>query len=162
MNKGLVLKIALGLIVVAIPVSMLLNSKSQDKSMEEVPQISQEDNEILDDLYSDTFNGNNDLDYNDEYLDESLEVIEDFEDYELDSNAEENKNNEISGETKSVTGEFQGFADGNFIEVKIGNEYSVFRVSNDVKSKIESKKIGDVISFTYVASAGQQVITSVN
>lgn len=162
MNKGLVLKIALGLIVVAIPVSMLLNSKSQDKSMEEVPQISQEDNEILDDLYSDTFDENNDLDYSDEYSDEALEVIEDFEDYELDSNVEENKNNEISGETKSVTGEFQGFADGNFIEVKIGNEYSVFRVSNDVKSKIESKKIGDTISFTYVASAGQQVITSVN
>lgn len=162
MNKGLVLKIALGLIVVAIPVSMLLNSKNQDKSMEEVPQITQEDNETLDDLYNDTFDEDYELDYNDEYSDEELEAAEDVENYEPNSSAEENKNNEISGETKSVTGEFQGFADGNFIEIKIGDEYSVFRVSSDVTSKLESKKIGDVISFTYVASAGQQVITSIN
>ena len=164
MNKDLIFKIALGLIVVAIPVSMLLNSKGEDKTMDEMSQVVQEDTEILDDLYSDTFEGSDSEDSSEDLTDEYTET-EDIEEVITEStteDTEDNKDDEVSENAKTVTGEFQGFADGNFIEVKIGNEYSVFKVSSSVKSKIESKNVGDSITFTYTASAGQQVITSVN
>ena len=52
--------------------------------------------------------------------------------------------------------------DGNFIEVKVGDTYNVFKVTDAIKSKLQSKNMGDKITFTYVSSAGQNLITSIN
>ena len=164
MNKGLILKIAIGLIVISVPASMLLNSKTEKENSIEISQGVQEDSEVLDNLYGDTFEGSDDS----ENVDESLysdDEVEDIEEITSDSTSEEvndDKNDEVSQNSKTVTGIYQGFADGNFIEVKIGDEYGVFKVPNDMKSKVEAKDLGDSLTFTYVSSAGQQVITSVN
>lgn len=153
----------MGLIVVSIPLIMFGCGKKEKVDVEEVPQVNQEEVEVLDDLYEDTFNEST----------ESTDVVEDIKVEkddksdaleELNEEAEkfeEEKKEQASKNEKSATGQFQGFADGNFIEMKIGNSYSVFKVSGDVKSKLNSKKVGDTISFTYVASAGQQLITAI-
>lgn len=166
MNKSLVFKIAIGLVVVSVPFMISMNKKENIK-VEETPQIemSQEDNDdVYDNLYDDTFNegssDTHDVTEEEKQVDETEEALDDL-NKEAEEVIQENEKEEQAN-SKTSTGSFQGFADGNFIEVKIGDNYSVFKVSGNVKSKLENKNIGDSITFTYVTSAGQQLITSIN
>lgn len=171
MNKSLVTKIALGLVIVAIPAFMFFNSKN--KGAEQPPEISQEENQdASENLHGNTFEDTNNEEISQEENQEQNEgvdtgIIDDSVNNEENNQKpqdkpEEDKKEDSTTESKTVTAVFQGFADGNFIEMKIGDTYGVFKVSGDVKSKIESKNIGDTVTFTYVASGGQQIITSVN
>ena len=165
MNKSLVTKIALGLVIVAIPAFMFFSSK--DKGVEQPPEISQEESQdASEDLYEDTFE-NSDNEELEESEDVNTDIIDDSianeeNNQKPEEKPEEDKKEDSATESKTETAVFQGFADGSFIEMKIGDTYGVFKVSGDVKSKMESKNIGDTVTFTYVASGGQQIITSVN
>lgn len=152
------------LAVVTIGASLLIFKPSQESDIESEIEV-EESLDIAENLYEDTFSN--------EYT-ESEENVEDYEESTIgenitDENTQENKNTqednvedkEVNSTVKTSSGIFQGFADGNFIEVKIGGSYQVFKLSSDVKSKVQSKQIGDVISFTYISSGGQQLITSV-
>src|SRR5699024_9990718 len=102
---------------------------------------------------------------NDEYINTDIidETISDVENTtSSESIPENNKEENVNTESKTVTGIYQGFADDNFVEIKIGDYYGVFKASGEIKSKISSKNIGDSITLTYVASGAQQIITSVN
>lgn len=171
-------KIIAGLIVVISAAGIIkVISKNEEPVQEEVVQV--EESDATDNLYNDTF----EEDFIDEDKDEDEYDIEIEDESDVDENeflnedntsitnpADEDTKDESKEETssqeessqKTVTGEFQGFADSSVIEVKIGNNYDAFKVSGDVKTKLESKNVGQTITFTYIASAGQKVITSIN
>lgn len=166
MNKSLITKIALGLIVVAVPVFIFFSSKGEN--VESQPGINQEEiQDVSENLYEDTFEENDEelAIENDEYINTDIidETISDVENTtSSESIPENNKEENVNTESKTVTGIYQGFADDNFVEIKIGDSYGVFKASGEIKSKISSKNIGDSITLTYVASGAQQIITSVN
>ena len=165
MNKSLITKIALGLIVVAVPAFIFFSSKERDTELQ--PEINQEEiQDVSENLYEDTFEENDEeLDIEkDEYMNTDIidETISDIESSNVESAPENIKEENANTESKTVTGIYQGFADDNFVEIKIGDSYGVFKASGEIKSKISSKNIGDSITLTYIASGGQQIITSVN
>ena len=129
------------------------------------------DNEVVDateNLYGDTFSNedNDELKDNQESeeptIGENIVHEEDKNNKKEEINKDTSSNDKNASYTETSSGTFQGFADGNFIEVKVGDSYQVFKLSSDVKSKAQSKQVGDTIYFTYTASGGQQVITALN
>lgn len=71
------------------------------------------------------------------------------------------QNSSSTSNSSAKTGSFEGFADDNFVEVKIGNDYATYRVSTEAKNVLSGKNIGDSISFEITTSNGQSIITSV-
>lgn len=157
-------KIIAGLVVVIAAAGVVkVTSANKEPVQEEIIKV--EENDASDHLYENTFEDDvNAEEYSDEKEETDIEEETDTvaEEYKEGEQKEEGNSSSTESASKTITGEFQGFADGSVIEVKIGNTYDVFRVSDEMKSKLESKKIGQTITFTYVASAGQQVITSIN
>lgn len=168
-------KVLIGLVVVvtaAGAIKLVSKDKNDTVKQEEIVQV--ESSDVSDHLYEDTFNDasadekeeetvkKDDLD---SIIESDLEKNEPQKEEEKNKpQKEEEKNTSSKPEetNNSTTGEFQGFADGNFIEVKVGDTYNVFKVTDAIKSKLQSKNMGDKITFTYVSSAGQNLITSIN
>lgn len=160
-------KIIAGLVVVVAAVGVIkVVSKEESPISQEVIEVDATD--VSDNLYQDTFSDTDSKDEEAEKVDEKdeEEKLKEEQKQELDklveSDLKEYEKEQESNQTKSASGQFEGFADGSFIEVKLGNTYDVFKVTDAVKSKLQSKSIGQNISFTYVSSAGQKVITSIN
>ena len=91
------------------------------------------------------------------------DIVEESVEDEYTSEKVESENNKENETSKVVekTGVFQGFADSNFIEVKLGNEYVTYQVSSEVKDALSKKNIEDSITFTISNVNGRYVITSV-
>lgn len=187
MNRQLLSKIGIGLIVVAsIGLVGCSGNKDKDLSQNENQTTIEEDFEdtVIDDGYDDV----EDEDLNDEFKekvestnstnkkdeatsndkkDDNTNKTEDKKDDNKEDNKEDsNKKEEESSKPDDSTSNkkdaiFQGFADSNFIEVKIGNQYSTYKVSAEAKKVLDGKNIGDSISFEYKDENGQSVITSV-
>jgi hypothetical protein len=145
MNKNLISKIALGLLVISLP--MLTTGCKKDKLEDSLESdlLLEEENDLIEDLFDSTFES--------EEIDDS--ETEDFtaveEDYtEEDSSINNTQTNETSASAKTVTGEFYGFADTSSVEVKINGEYRVLKVAGSVIDILEEKSIGESITFSYV------------
>lgn len=159
-------KVLIGLVVVvtaAGAIKLVSKDKNDTVKQEEIVQV--ESSDVSDHLYEDTFNDASADEKEEETvkkddLDSTIES--DLEKNEPQKEEEKNTSSKPEETNNSTTGEFQGFADGNFIEVKVGDTYNVFKVTDAIKSKLQSKNIGDKITFTYVSSAGQNLITSIN
>lgn len=159
-------KVLIGLVVVvtaAGAIKLVSKDKNDTVKQEEIVQV--ESSDVSDHLYEDTFNDASADEKEEETvkkddLDSTIES--DLEKNEPQKEEEKNTSSKPEETNNSTTGEFQGFADGNFIEVKVGDTYNVFKVTDAVKSKLQSKNMGDKITFTYVSSAGQNLITSIN
>ena len=80
---------------------------------------------------------------------------------EVESKPQEENKVEEKPSTTQKTGSFQGFADSNFIEVKIGDDYATYMVSSDAKKALSNKDIDSNITFTLSEVNGQKIITSV-
>lgn len=91
------------------------------------------------------------------------DIVEESVEDEYTSEKVESENNKENETSKVVekTGVFQGFADSNFIEVKLGNEYVTYQVSSEVKDALSKKNIEDSITFTISNVNGRYIITSV-
>lgn len=91
------------------------------------------------------------------------DIVEESVEDEYTSEKVESENNKENETSKVVekTGVFQGFADSNFIEVKLGNEYVTYQVSSEAKDTLSKKNIEDSITFTISNVNGRHVITSV-
>lgn len=159
-------KVLIGLVVVvtaAGAIKLVSKDKNDTVKQEEIVQV--ESSDVSDHLYEDTFNDASADEKEEETVkkDDLDSIIEsDLEKNEPQKEEEKNTSSKPEETNNSTTGEFQGFADGNFIEVKVGDTYNVFKVTDAVKSKLQSKNMGDKITFTYVSSAGQNLITSIN
>lgn len=159
-------KVLIGLVVVvtaAGAIKLVSKDKNDTVKQEEIVQV--ESSDVSDHLYEDTFNDASADEKEEETvkkddLDSTIES--DLEKNEPQKEEEKNTSSKPEETNNSTTGEFQGFADGNFIEVKVGDTYNVFKVTDAIKSKLQSKNMGDKITFTYVSSAGQNLITSIN
>ena len=159
-------KVLIGLVVVvtvAGAIKLVSKDKNDTVKQEEIVQV--ESSDVSDHLYEDTFNDASADEKEEETVkkDDLDSIIEsDLEKNEPQKEEEKNTSSKPEETNNSTTGEFQGFADGNFIEVKVGDTYNVFKVTDAIKSKLQSKNMGDKITFTYVSSAGQNLITSIN
>ena len=159
-------KVLIGLVVVvtaAGAIKLVSKDKNDTVKQEEIVQV--ESSDVSDHLYEDTFNDASADEKEEETVkkDDLDSIIEsDLEKNEPQKEEEKNTSSKPEETNNSTTGEFQGFADGNFIEVKVGDTYNVFKVTDAVKSKLQSKNMGDKITFTYVSSAGQNLITYIN
>ena len=159
-------KVLIGLVVVvtaAGAIKLVSKDKNDTVKQEEIVQV--ESSDVSDHLYEDTFNDASADEKEEETVkkDDLDSIIEsDLEKNEPQKEEEKNTSSKPEETNNSTTGEFQGFADGNFIEVKVGETYNVFKVTDAIKSKLQSKNMGDKITFTYVSSAGQNLITSIN
>lgn len=76
------------------------------------------------------------------------------------TNNSNSNNNESQVTVTEKTGIFQGFADDNFVEIKVGNEYSTYRVSTDAKNSLSNKNLGDSVTFEFTKQNGQLFIVS--
>lgn len=190
MNRQFLSKIGIGLVVVAsIGLVGCSGNKDKDLVQDENQTAIEEDFEdtYIDDGYDDV----EDEDLNDEFKekvessnsnnkkDESTSSNkkddsanktennkdENKEDEKNKEDEEDNKDTESSKPDNSTSNKkdavFQGFADSNFIEVKIGNQYSTYKVSPEAKKVLDGKNIGDSISFEYKEENGQSVIIAV-
>ena len=159
-------KVLIGLVVVvtaAGAIKLVSKDKNDTVKQEEIVQV--ESSDVSDHLYEDTFNDASADEKEEETVkkDDLDSIIEsDLEKNEPQKEEEKNTSSKPEETNNSTTGEFQGFADGNFIEVKVGDTYNVFKVTDAIKSQLQSKNMGDKITFTYVSSAGQNLITSIN
>lgn len=184
MNKKFLMKTGIALVVIAsLGFGAVGCNKSDNKSdttiESEVPEDELE-NTYLDDNYempedvdlneefenrveSDKNNQSNNSD--DSYKDNSSNTSNNPENTnEEKEDKNDGDNNESSSNQTNVskkTGVFQGFADDNFVEMKIGNEYATYRVSSEAKSMLSNKNLGDSVTFEFTKENGQLLITSV-
>lgn len=156
-------KIIAGLAVVVVAAGVIKVVSTNNKPVEQEEIVQVETGDVSDHLYEDTFTGEDDIydEIDDSEIDVEMDVNNNLDDTSsniADSNKEESSNSEQS---KTVSGEFQGFADSSFVEIKVGDNYDMYRVTDGIKSKLSSKTVGQTITFTYIESAGQNVITDV-
>lgn len=163
-------KIIAGLVVIVAAAGIIkVVSINNEKPVEQEEIVQSEKEDVTDYLYEDTLaeentNENDNENDNDNKIEEGIqnETQVDVENDTEDSNKTSSNQVDSNKEGNSTSGEYQGFADDNFVEIKVGDAYGVYKVSGDIKTKLNSKNIGQTINFTYIESAGQRVITSIN
>jgi hypothetical protein len=167
MNKTLISKIALGLLIISLPTFATGCGKKDDDSANMLDSII-EDYDATDDLFDDTF-GEDEIISSSTNTDDSEEdevsVISSStkDESEKEESEKETSSSEVTGDSKTVTGEFCGFADDSSVEVKINGNYRVLKVEGSIKDILDTKNIGDTITFSYVdnGSSYSGQITSV-
>lgn len=172
MIKNIFKKIGIPLIVVVCAGTIFLKYKSENTNNDVQTNIqTQQENELENTYIDDGYNSPNkeDLEYDKEdenYIEEieskddestKVPVVKD----EVESKPQEENKVEEKPSVTQKTGSFQGFADSNFIEVKIGDDYATYMVSPDAKKNLANKAIDSNITFTLSEVNGQKVITSV-
>lgn len=159
-------KIIAGLVVIVAAAGIIkVVSMNNEKPVEQEEIVQAEKEDVTDYLYEDTLaEENTNENDNDNKIEEGIqnETQVDVENDTEDSNKTSSNQVDSNKEGNSTSGEYQGFADDNFVEIKVGDTYGVYKVSGDIKTKLNSKNIGQTINFTYIESAGQRVITSIN
>lgn len=180
MNKKILKQIGVAFIIIASGCFLVTKYGSSSKD------IVQED--VITDDFEDTYVDDNyempeDVDLNEEFEDRVESEKENQSNYSSETNNNSNNTSSYQGKNNNEdtpmsnnnsqntnskndsvsqkTGVFQGFADDSFVEIKIGNEYSTYKVSSNVKSILSNKNIGDSVTFEYINENGQIVITSV-
>ena len=181
MNKKFLAKTGLALIVIASLGFGAVGCNKSDKSPDNTIESEVQDNELEDTYLDDNYEMPEDVDLNKEFENRvESEKNNQSNNHNKDNNSNgsnnventteenENKNDNVNNDnssnqtnTNKKTGIFQGFADDNFIEVKIGNEYATYRVSSEAKSVLSNKSLGDSITFEFTKENGQLFITSV-
>lgn len=172
MNKKLLTKKGIALMAIACLGFGIVGCNKSDNNSEEVTQSEVQNEEVEDTYVDDNYEMPEDVDLNKEFEDRveaeknnqsntSSDNSEDNvkeEEQNNDSNANTNDNNQV--EVTEKTGVFQGFADDNFVEMKVGNEYSTYRVSSDAKKSLSGKNLGDSVTFEFTKKNGQLFIIS--
>lgn len=172
MIKNILKKIGIPAIVIVCAGTIFLKYKLEDNNNDVQASIQvQQENELENTYIDDGYNSPNkeeleydkndekDIENTDDSKDESIKVpiVED----EVESKPQEESKVEEKPSVTQKTGSFQGFADNNFIEVKIGNDYTTYMVSADAKKALSNKAIDSNITFTVSEVNGQKVITNV-
>lgn len=190
MNKKFLMKTGIALIVVASLGFVMIKNNKTDKLPENNVELEVEDNELENTYLDDNYEMPDDVDLNEEFenrveseknnqSDDSSQKndsntssntgnssAEEDNDEDNKDNEEDNKDNEDENSSSEIntnkkTGLFQGFADDNSVEIKIGNEYATYRVSSQAKSTLSNKNLGESITFEFTKENGQLIITSV-
>lgn len=176
MIKNIFKKIGLPLIAVVCAGTIFIKYKLEDniRDVQANVQIEQEnelENTYIDDGYDDINKEDLEDDSADEKYtentddskDESTKIplVEEEGDDEDKSKPQEENKVEEKPSTAQQTGIFQGFADNNFVEIKIGNSYVTYMVSNEAKKALSNKDIDSNITFVISEVNGQKVITDV-
>lgn len=179
MNKKFLMKSGIALIVIAsLGFAIIKINKSNDIPEANV-ELEVEDNDLENTYIEDNYEMPEDEDLNEEFSNRVENVTNNEQDKEEIKNEEDNDNksdkndninkvdNDNESDNSSVnisnkkTGSFQGFADDNFVEIKVGDEYATYRVSSSAKKTLSNMDINDSITFEFVNENGQLVITSV-
>lgn len=151
---------------------------NKTNNQEEVTQSEVQENELEHNYIDDNYEMPEDIDLNEEFEDRvesnknnatSSDNNKDTENNKdnnanTNNNSTDNNNNNNSSTNSSTTtkkASFEGFADDNFIEVKVGNDYATYRVSSEAKNVLSNKNIGDSITIELKEENGQLVINTV-
>ena len=183
MNKKFSMKTGIALIVIASLGFGVVGCNKSDKLPDNAIESEVKDNELEDTYLDDNYEMSEDVDLNEEFENrvesEKNNQSNNSNDSHKDDNSNTSNNTENSSEEKEEnntntnnsndnqanvnkkTGVFQGFADDNFVEMKIGNEYATYRVSSEAKSVLSNKDLGDSVTFEFTKENGQLFITSV-
>lgn len=160
-------KIIAGLVVIVAAAGIIKVVSTNDKKPVEQEEIAQVENgDVSDHLYEDTLTDEDEAinEDNDSEIEAEIETETQIDAENNSDNSNTTSSDTVNSEKEegATSGEYQGFADGNFVEIKVGDTYNVYKVSDDIKSKLNSKNVGQTITFRYVESGGQRIITSVN
>lgn len=176
MSKNTLFKLLIpGVIIVGLVFGGIYMNKT--KNNENINENNVSEDITYNDMYNDNYDYVEDVDLNNEFEnavneDNNDESSSNTEDATIDDSTEEEdgsvkeedssiKNESSSSTTNNATGVFQGFADSNFVEIKVGNDYATYRVSSEAKKSLSNKEFGDNITFEFKEENGQLIITSV-
>ena len=171
MSKNFLKKVGISLIVLACVGGIVLKSNlTNENNVDANTSIETNNNDELENTYIDDgyeAPSEEDLEYSQEVEENIIneDVVEEIENKntteKVDTDNNNNGNKEDSLKVTEKTGLFQGFADSNFVEVKIGDEYFVYQVSSTVKDALSKKNIDDTITFNVSTVNGQSTITDI-
>lgn len=161
MAKGFLKKFGIPVLALACVGGIVLKYNStNDNNVEASIDLEVNSNDELENTYIDDGYGTP----SEEELEYTQDIEEDTIKEDIVEESTENKTTTEKVEDSKVvekTGVFQGFADSNFVEVKLGNEYVTYQVSSEAKEALSKKNIEDSITFTISNINGRDVITGV-